>query len=115
MTAILSAARQAGASLKRYSWRETPQLPRYVVELLAEHAHVTAREIEEMVAKCFLCKRKATVKFVGTDRDILRHKSESGKLPIMLFGLCNKCAQLPDAKTKAESAVIEEIKKLTSS
>ena len=93
----------------KHDFREMSRpLPEYFVTMLAEHAHVATREIEDMVSKCILCSRDSAVSVVGIDSKLWRHKSKSGKLAIVLCGLCKLCSDLPDAVEKAEAVAIKE-------
>jgi len=90
-----------------YDWRETTgALPEDFVAALAKHGHVTPRDIEDMVSKCILCGRNSKVSVVGIDKKIWRSKPKSGKLPIMLCGLCKPCSDLPGASERVKAAVI---------
>jgi hypothetical protein len=93
----------------KHDFREMSRpLPEYFVTMLAEHAHVATREIEDMVSKCILCSRDSAVSVVGIDRKLWRRKSKLGKLAIMLCGLCKPCSDLPNAVEKAKAATIRE-------
>jgi len=93
---------------RQYEWRETSiPLPEDLVRTLAEHARVAIREIQDMVAKCILCKQEATVSVVGINENIWQGKSKSGKLPVVLYGLCKPCSDQPKAVEKAKAAAIE--------
>jgi hypothetical protein len=90
---------------RQYEWRETSiPLPEDLVRTLAEHARVAIREIQDMVAKCIWCKQGATVSVVGTNENIWQGKLKSGKLPVVLYGLCKPCSDQPKAVEKANAA-----------
>jgi len=97
-----------GSEQLKYDFRGTSgPLPEDFLATLAEHDHVATREIEDMVSKCILCGRNSAVSVVGIDGKLWQHKSKSGKLAIMLCGLCEPCSDLPDAVEKAKASAIK--------
>ena len=78
------------------------------IAALAEHGHTTIREIRDMFSACILCERSATIAAVGLDRNSWLHKSRTGKIRIMLYGLCRSCSGIADAIEQAEAIAIKD-------
>jgi hypothetical protein len=82
------------------------QLPEDFILALAEHGHTTVSKICDMFSACILCKRTATIAAISLDRDSWLRKSKTGKIRMMLYGLCRPCSDIPDAIERAEAAAI---------
>ncbi len=80
-------------------------LPEEFVTALAKHSHTTVRN---MFSACILCERKATIAAVSLDTKSWLRKSKTGKIRMMLYGLCRPCSDVPDAIERAEAAAIME-------
>ena len=83
-------------------------LPDDFILALAEHGHTTVNKIRDMFSACILCERKATIAAVSLDRESWLHKSKTGKIRMMLYGLCRPCCDIPDAIERADAAAIME-------
>ena len=83
-------------------------LPEDFILALAEHGHITIKEISDMFSACILCERKATIAAVSLDRESWLRKSKTGKIRMMLYGLCRPCCDIPDAIERADAAAIME-------
>ena len=83
-------------------------LPEDFIAALAEHGHTTIREIRDMFSACILCERTATITAVGLDTKSWLRKSKTGKIRMMLYGLCRPCSDIPDAIAKAEAIAIKD-------
>ena len=88
-------------------FRDGP-LPEDFIAALAEQGHTTIREIRDMFSACILCERTATIAAVGLDTTSWLRKSKTGKIRMMLYGLCRPCSDVPDAIERAEAAAIME-------
>lgn len=76
--------------------RHTPLLTEEFVSILAEHSHSTLTEIYEMFSGCALCHQDAVFPVVVLEGESWFADSDSGKLRLALYGLCDVCAALPD-------------------
>jgi len=86
----------------------TGPLPEEFIAALAEHGHTTVRKIRDMFSACILCERAATIATVRLDRESWLRKSKTGKIRMMLYGLCRPCSDIPDGIERAEAAAIME-------
>ena len=86
----------------------TGPLPEEFIATLAEHTHTTILEIREMFSSCILCERSATIAAVWLDRNSWLQKSRTGKMRIMLYGLCRSCSDIADAIEQAEAIAIKD-------
>jgi len=86
-------------------------LPEDFIAALAEHGHTTIREIRDMFSACILCERTATIAAVGLDTKSWLRKSKTGKIRMMLYGLCRPCSDIPDAIERAEAIAIKDFTK----
>ena len=87
------------------------QDPEDFIALLAQKGHTTVQEIYATFATCILCRCNAIVAVIGLDRHSWFRKSKSGKLRIMIYGLCESCFALPDAIEKAQAIVTRPLSK----
>jgi len=83
-------------------------LPEDFILALAEHGHITIKEISDMFSACILCERTATIAAVSLDRESWLRKSKTGKIRMMIYGLCTACADIPNAIERADAAAIME-------
>ena len=83
-------------------------LPEELVTALAKHSHTTVRKIHDMFSACILCERTATIAAVSLDRESWLRKSKTGKIRMMIYGLCTACADIPNAIERADAAAIME-------
>ena len=83
-------------------------LPEEFVTALAKHGHTTVRKIHGMFSACILCERKATIAAVSLDTKSWLRKSKTGKIRMMLYGLCRPCSDIPDAIERAEAIAIKD-------
>jgi hypothetical protein len=83
-------------------------LPEEFVTARAKHSNTTASKICDMFSACILCERTATIAAVSLDRESWLRKSKTGKIRVMLYGLCRPCSGIPDAIERAEAAAIME-------
>lgn len=83
-------------------------LPKDFILGLAKHGHTTIREIQDMFSRCILCERTATIAAVSLDTESWHRKSKTGKLGMMLYGLCKPCSDIPDAIERAEAIAIND-------
>jgi hypothetical protein len=71
-------------------------LPDDFVSLLAEHGHSTVNAISQMVSTCARCHHDAVYPVVVLEGESWFGDSQSGKLKLAVYGLCEPCAALPD-------------------
>ena len=83
-------------------------LPEDFILALAEHGHITIKEISDMFSACILCERTATIAAVSLDRESWLRKSKTGKIRMTIYGLCRPCSDIPHAIERAEAAAIME-------
>ena len=83
-------------------------LPKEFIAALAEQGHTTVSKICDVFSACILCERKATIVAVSLDTKSWLRKSKTGKIRMMLYGLCRPCSDVPDAIERAEAAAIME-------
>ena len=60
-------------------------------ELLAEYGHSAANEICDMFSSCALCQQDAVFPVVVLEKESWLGESDSGKLRLGVYGLCEAC------------------------
>jgi hypothetical protein len=76
--------------------RHTSLLTEEFVSILAEHSHSTVHEIYDMFSSCALCQQDVVFPVVVLEGESWFADSDSGKLRLALYGLCQVCAAQPD-------------------
>jgi hypothetical protein len=71
-------------------------LPEEFVSLLAERNQSTVDEIYEMVSSCAQCHQDAAYPVVVLESESWFGDTDSGQLKLAVYGLCERCAALPD-------------------
>jgi hypothetical protein len=82
-------------------------LPEDFIRALATISNTTVSKIKEMVATCILCGQEAEYTVVGLGSDWFG-TPKTGKLRLLLYGLCEACGALPDVLRKVQALALED-------
>jgi hypothetical protein len=76
----------------------SPLLPTEFALLLAEHTHSSVDQIYEMVSTCAGCRQGAVYPVMAIEGESWFGNTDtaSGQLKLAVYGLCERCAALPD-------------------
>ena len=66
------------------------------MSILAEHGHSTVQKIYDMFSSCALCHQDAVFPVVALEDESSFSDSDSGKLRLGLYGLCEAGVELPE-------------------
>ena len=79
-----------------YTAISSPLLPTEFALLLAEHTNSSVDQIHKMVSSCAGCRQQAVYPVIAVEGESWFGNAESRHLKLAIYGLCERCAALPD-------------------